>query len=386
MRTTQQKKSEVSLSYESYLARVGKERIPCYEPSLGAEELRNVTDVLRRNWLSEGRYTREFEARLAKLCCRRYAVAFSNATAALIVGMKSAGLGMRDEVIVPSFAHSADPNAICAAGATPVFTDIDETTLCLSTKTVEAARTPRTKAVLFISAYGNTGDLREVERYAKKNRLLLIHDCAPALFGVLDDKPVPAYGDFSALSFFADKTITTGEGGMLLSDDRTLVNEANRYKHDGRKERGEDRIERRGYNFRITELQSALGVAQLKKAKRFVRRKREILKAYAERLSGIPEVRVFPFSRAARISLVPHRIIVFVPDAARLIQHLESLGIGARTLFSPMHAQPAYRVRGQFPATKKVFKTGVCLPSAPTLTRRDIQFVCDAMKNFYKTR
>lgn len=371
------------MSYQSYVARIGKEKIPCYEPSIGKEELELVTDVINRNWLSENKYTREFENQLSKICRRKYATCFSNATSALIAGMKSLGLKEGDEVIVPSFSHSADPNSICAAGATPVFADIDENALCLSVKTITAVKTSKTKAILFVSAYGNVGELDDVERYTKRNNLFLINDCAPALFGSFKNKPVTAYGDFSVLSFFADKTITTGEGGMLLSDNNELINAANIYKHDGRKERGVDTIERQGYNFRITELQSAIGVAQLKKANFFVKRKKEILNIYREKLAGVSGVKVFKFNPDG--DLVPHRIIIFVPEATSIIKYLNSCGVGVRTLFMPMHSQPAYSTKKEFPATQKVFREGVCLPSAPTLSEKDIEFVCDCIKNFMRS-
>ena len=379
-----QDNSEVVSSYQSYKARVGKEKIPCYEPSIGAEELALVTDVIKRNWLSEGKYTREFESQLAAICQRKYAVCFSNATAALISGMKSLGIKEGDEVIVPSFTHSADPNSIAVTGATPVFADIDEETLCLSAKTIDVVKTSRTKAVLFVSAYGNIGDLNEIENYTKKNNLFFINDCAPALFGTFKGKPIPAYGDFSVLSFFADKTITTGEGGMLLSDNLELINEANIFKHDGRKERGVDTIERKGYNFRITELQSAVGVAQLKKADFFVKRKKEILNMYKEKLAGVSDAKMFEFNPDGDI--VPHRIVIFVSESAGLISHLSSCGIGARTMFMPMHSQPAYGAQKEFLSTQKIFSRGVCLPSAPALSEQDISFVCDSVKDFYKKK
>jgi len=295
------KQSDVTMSYQEYMSRVSKEKIPCYEPSLGKEEIELLTDVINRNWLSENKYTREFENQLSKICQRKYAISFSNATASLIIGMKSLGIKEGDEVIVPSLSHSADPNSISATGATPVFADVDETTLCLSVNTIDAVKTDKTKAIMLVSAYGNTADLDEIESYAKKNNLFLINDCAPALFGFYKNKSIASYGDFSVLSFFADKTITTGEGGMLLSDNLDLINECNMYKHDGRKERGVDIIERKGYNFRTTELQSAVGVAQLKKADYFVRRKKEILKKYTEKLSTIKEVEVFKFNNKGDI-------------------------------------------------------------------------------------
>lgn len=368
-------------SYEAYMKRVGSEKIPCYEPSVGKEELGLLTDVIRRNWLSEGKYAREFESRLAELCQRKHALAFSNATSAMITGMKSLGIGPSDEVIVPSFTHPADPNSISAAGATPLFADVDENTLCLSVKTIEAVRTKKTKAILYVALYGNPGDIAAVSDYAKKNGIFLINDCAAALLSSHNGKQVASFGDFSVLSFFADKTITTGEGGMLLTDDAKLLAECNIYKHDGRRERGVDLIERKGFNFRITELQAAVGVAQLGKLSYFIERKKEVLSEYERQLGGIPEVRVFKFGRDA--DAVPHRVLIFVPDAAALISYLTPLGIGVRTTFMPMHSQPCYNDKGVFPATEKLYATGVCLPSAPKLTNEKIAFVCSSIRGFY---
>lgn len=371
-------------SYTEYIARVGKEKIPCYEPSFGKEEIALVMDVLKRGWVSEGTYTRQFEESLAKICGRKHALCFSHGTDALIAGMKALGITKGDEVIVPSLTHSADPNAISVIGAKAVFADVDEKTLCLSVQTIRAARTSKTKAILFVSLYGNAVGLDKVAVYARREKLFLINDCAPALFGKYKGRPISSYGDFSMLSFFADKTITTGEGGMLLTDRDGLLEETNIYKHDGRRERGVDTVERRGYNFRITELQTAVGVAQLAKAPKFVARKKEILRAYAKKLAGVSGLRVFEFARNGDIC--PHRVVIFVSDAAKLIAHLDSRSIGARTLFMPMHSQPAYSTGQEFPVTEKLYRTGVCLPSAPSLTGAQINFVCDIIKKYYQQK
>ncbi len=376
--------SDVVTSYQAYKSRVARETIPCYEPSIGKEELRLVTDVIQRNWLSENKYTREFENRLAKICSRKYSVAFANATAALISGMKALGIKGGDEIIVPSFSHSADPNSISNSGAIPVFADVDPASLCLTRQTIEKVITKKTKAILYVCAYGNVSDLEHIVAYAKSKKLFLINDCAPALFGNYKQKPIPSYGDFSVLSFFADKTITTGEGGMLLSNNLALINKVNTYKHDGRKERGVDLIEYKGYNFRITELQTAVGVAQLKKAPYFVKRKKEILRYYQKKLTDIKNVRVFSFNPDGAI--VPHRVVIFVPNAKKLMAYLTSLGIGVRSMFMPMHSMPAYKIKGDFPNTQEIYKTGVCLPSAPSLTDKNIEFVCQSIKEFYEPR
>ncbi|MBI1866402.1 MAG: DegT/DnrJ/EryC1/StrS family aminotransferase, partial [Candidatus Staskawiczbacteria bacterium] len=254
-------------------------------------------------------------------------------------------------------------------------------TMCLTKQTIKKAITKKTKAILYVCAYGNVSDLDAMASYAKSQKIFLINDCAPALFGSYKNRPIASYGDFSVLSFFADKTITTGEGGMLLSNNIALINKVNMYKHDGRRERGVDVIEYKGYNFRITELQAAVGVAQLKKAAYFVKRKKEILRSYSKKLSGINSVRLFTFNSDGAI--VPHRVVIFVPSAKHLIAYLASLGIGVRNMFMPMHSMPAYDTKGDFPNTQEIFKTGVCLPSAPSLTDKNIEFICQSIKKFY---
>ena len=368
-------------SYKEYMDRISKETIPAYEPELGKDELILLEDVIKSNWISEGKYVREFEEKLRLACEKKYALAFNNCTAALITGMKSMGIGIGDDVIVQSLVHSADPNSISAVGANAVFADVDEKTLCLSTKTIDIAKTDKSKAVLYVSLYGNASDLEEITKYCKQNGLILVNDCAPALFGMYRNKPIASYGDFSTLSFFSDKTITTGEGGMLLTNNIKLIYECNIYKHDGRKERGVDIIERKGFNYRLTELQAAVGVAQLGKSNRFIQRKKENQQLFKLLLKEVNQIKVFNFNPKGDI--VPHRNIIFVPEASKLIAYLVENGVGARTLFMPMHSQPCYNHEKDFPITEKLFKKGVCLPSAPSLTNDDIEYICNLIKNYY---
>ena len=368
-------------SYEDYMDRISNESIPVYEPEVGNDELALLEDVIKSNWLSEGKYVRKFEEKLRKVCARDYALAFNNCTAALITGMKSMDIGSGDEVIVQSLVHSADPNSIAASGANPVFAETDEKTLCLSIENIDRAKTNKTKAVLYVSLYGNASDLDGITEYCKQSGLILINDCAPALFGQYKNRPIASYGDFSTLSFFADKTITTGEGGMLLTDNIELISECNIYKHDGRKERGVDVIERMGFNYRLTELQAAVGVAQLKKSDRFIRRKKENQQSIKTLLKGVDRVNVFHFNPEGDI--VPHRNIIFVPNASELIAYLVANGVGARTLFMPMHSQPCYNHNNDLPITEKLYETGVCLPSAPSLTADNIEFISQLIKNYY---
>lgn len=373
------KEDAKSQSYAAYMARVSDEQIPVYRPSMDNNEIDNLKQVVNSNWISEGEFTRSFESQLAEICDRKYALAFSNATAALISGMKSVGIGKDSRVVVPSFAHSADPNSISATGSEPVFADVNKDTMCLSVDEIDKVIDENVKAVLFISAYGNAEGIDEVQEYCKDKNLVLINDSAPALFGEYKNKPIASYGDFSVLSFFADKTITTGEGGMLLTNQNKIIMECNIYKHDGRKERGHDLIERRGYNFRLTEFQSAVGVAQLSKGPYFAKKKKEILKNYISKIDNMSEINIFNFGD----DIVPHRIVAITDKSEKLIDYLVSNGIGARTLFKPMHSQPCYGISHSYPNSELLFEKGLELPSYPDLTDIQIDYICNTIKEYY---
>jgi perosamine synthetase len=369
-------------TYKDYIKRIKNETIPCYEPSIGNDEIRVLKKVINSGWLSENKYTRIFEKKIAQYSQRKFSLAFNNATAAMITGMKALNLGKNHDVIVPTFTHSADVNAISAIGANPVFADVDKNTLCLSLETIKKVLTKNTKAILFVALYGNSGEIKKINKFCKKKKIFLICDCAAALGSMFEKRQLSSYGIFSVLSFFCDKTITTGEGGMLLTDNKRFLEECNIYKNDGRKERGVDLIERKGFNFRITEMQSAIGTVQLKKLNKFILRKKNIYKIYSRNLSSISRAKIFKFDIS---KIVPHRVIIFAEMAKLLLKFLVKSGIGVRTTFMPMHTQPCYKFKGNFPVSQELYNTGICLPSAPSLKKKDINFITNKIKEFYKS-
>jgi perosamine synthetase len=369
-------------SYNDYIKRVKNETIPCYEPSIGNDEIRVLKKVINSGWLSENKYTRIFEKKIAQYSQRKFSLAFNNATAAMITGMKALNLGKNNEVIVPTFTHSADVNAISAIGANPVFADVDKNTLCLSLATIKKVLTKKTKAILFVALYGNSGEIKKINNFCKKKKIFLICDCAAALGSMFEKRQLSSYGIFSVLSFFCDKTITTGEGGMLLTDNKKFMEECNIYKNDGRKERGVDLIERKGFNFRITEMQSAIGTVQIKKLNKFILRKKSIYKIYSNNFNNISRAKIFRFDIS---KIVPHRVIIFAEKAKLLLKYLVKSGIGVRTTFMPMHTQPCYKFKGNFPVSQELYNTGICLPSAPSLKKKDINFITNKIKEFYKS-
>ena len=367
--------------YSKYKDRIKNELFPCYEPKIGNNEINNIKKVIKSNWISEGDNVRKFENKLAKICNRKYSSAFINATSAMISSFKSLNIGAGDEIIVPTFSHCADPNSIAVTGAKPIFSDVNENSMCLDLENIKKVFTKKTKAVLYVCAYGNMEGFELIEKFCKQKKIYLFNDCAPALFGFYKNKPIPSYGDCAYLSFFADKTITTGEGGMLLTNNKKIHEISNIFKHDGRKERGHDIILKQGYNFRFNEILAAIGLAQLNRYKSIVLKKNLNRKLYMHNLKNIKEIKFFQYSDKR---MVPHRNIIFYKDAKKLISYLSSKGIGVRTLFMPMHSQPAYKVKKKFLNSMKIFKKGICLPSSPHLTKKQIKIICDTIKYFLK--
>lgn len=376
--TDSNKIDEKETRYVEYIRRISSEGIPAYEPSFRGSELMYLKEVIDSGWISEGRFCRLFESSIAKYVSRTYANITSCGTAALVMGMKAIGLQEGDEVIVPTLSHSADPNSIASIGCKPVFCDIDPKTLCIDESDIIRKITPRTKAFFHVAAYGNYGNLAALEEIAKSHRIAFINDCAPALCSTYKSKPLASFGDFSILSFFSDKTITTGEGGMLLSDNSGLMEKANIYKHDGRRERGHDLIEAIGYNFRITEMQAAIGVAQFEQLSTILNKKNSVYLKYLDRMRDVKNARLFEY----KIGAVPHRIIIECEDAVNLIKYLNANGVGARSLFHLMHSQPVYNLNQRFEFSEKAFVKYVCLPSAPTLTDDAIDSICSLVDGF----
>ena len=369
--------------YNEYMQLVKSETIPQYEPYIDSRERELIGDVLDRNWFSEGKYTRIFEKNLAKFCGADYPLALANGTGALILGLKALGVGRGDEVIVPSFTHPADVNCIEAVGGIPKFCDIDPRSYTLSPKSLESNINEKTRAVIVVHLYGFAADMDRILEIAIQNNLFLVEDCAQALGTLYKGKHVGTFGDFGILSFFADKTITTGEGGMLLTNNQDLLDEVNIYKHDGRRERGIDVIERLGYNFRITELQTAIGVAQFERLSTIIEKKIENNERFKELLSECDQIH-FPLSDANTYR-VPHRVLIEVKDPESLKTYLAIKGIGCRRFYIPMHRQPCCNKRGEFPNSENAYSRGLCLPSYPMLTTNQIEYICANIVDYYKS-
>ena len=365
-------------------SRMGGNMIPMFEPWLGEEELNQIKEVIESKWIAEGPKVREFEEKVAFLCEAKHAVAVSNGTIALYIGLKALGIGEGDEVVVPDFTFIASANAVKLTGATPVFVDVDEKTFNIDPEAAEKATTERTKAIMPVHLYGQAADMDEVMRIAEEHGLYVIEDAAEAIGVKFKGKPVGGFGNANCLSFYADKTITTGEGGMLLTSEDELAEWCRLFKNQGRFGGGAYIHPHLGYNFRLSDLQGAIGLAQLSKLSTIIERKRSNERLYRELLADTEGVG-FPYIDP-RSDYVPWRINILVEDPEALHDFLEKEEIGTRRFFYPIHKQPCYNLEGSFPNAERAYKRGLSLPSSPLLSEGQIHLVCQNIEQFMGKR
>jgi perosamine synthetase len=366
--------------------------IPVNEPRLGPRELDYVRDCIESGWISSaGKYIDRFEAGWAAYCGRRYGVAVCNGTVALELAVSVLDLPPGSEVILPSFTIVSCLEAVLRNGLTPVLVDCDPKTYCMDVTEVERAISPRTRAVMAVHIYGHPVDMERLLVVVQKHGLKLIEDAAEVhgaecrVHGTW--RRCGSFGEVSAFSFYANKNITCGEGGMVLTDDERLAERLRSRRNlcFGRRDRflHEDR----GWNFRMTNIQAAIGCAQLEQIEQFLQRKLEMARRYSEGLRGLPLQ--LPVTREwARPSVWMYAVLLedSVPfDAAELARRLYAEGIETRPFFRGMHEQPVYRRMGLFrdvrlPVTERISRRGLYLPSGQAITDEQIDRVIEAVR------
>lgn len=358
--------------------------IPQMEPWLGDEERDAVTAYMAGGgWITEFRKTAEFEEVVARFCGVRHGIAVPNGTVSLTLAALALGIGPGDEVLVPNFTMIATANAVRMAGAKPVLVDVEPDTLCMDLERAAAALTPATKAVFFVNINGRQprAGIEPLVRFCSERGLALVEDAAQALGSYFDDgSHMGSKGRIASISFSSQKIVTTGQGGMLLTDHDDLAEKLRRLKDFGRSGGGADIHDTLGYNFKFTDLQACIGLAQMAKLPDRIVRKRRLWKSYRERLQDIPQVRLFERGHGGS---TPWFIDIRAERRDELRTHLAAAGIGTRLMYPPIHAQRAYRLEGEFPVSTAIGAEGLWLPSATQLEDWQIDRVCDAIRAFY---
>ena len=366
--------------------------VPQFAPWLTEEEYQAIHSCFERNWITEGPKAQEFTEALLELTRAKFGVFAPNGTLGLYLALRAIGIGPGDEVIVPDFTFIGSATAIEMTGATPIFVDVNTSNFQIDISCCEARVTANTKAIMPVHIYGTSVKMDEVIEFAQTYKLLVIEDAAQAIGVHFQGKHTGTFGDVGVFSFFADKTITTGEGGFIVTNDDVIYNNLRYLRNQGRLHRGTFIHHEIGYNFRMIDIQAAIGLVQLKKLDQIVVKKLRIAQQYQERLQDVPEVTFFQPQEGA--DWIPFRVGILHPKAHELMKFMAERDIEARTFFYPLHRQPcfAYLKRvypfnyplddSMFPHATYGYEHGLCLPSFPTLREEQIDYVCRVIKEF----
>jgi perosamine synthetase len=351
------------------------------DPELGSSELDLLSECVHEGMVSsQGRFVQQFESQFAEACGTEHGVAVANGTCALHLALEALGIGDGDEVIVPSLTFIATANAVRHAGAIPVFADVDPRTLCVSAETIKPLITSRTKAVIPVHILGQPCDMSEICRLAKQRSLFVIEDAAEAHGASVRGQQVGSFGQIGCFSFYANKIVTTGEGGMCVTNDAALASQMRLLRGHGMDPSRKYWHSVIGYNYRMTNLQAALGVAQLPNLDRWVEKRRWVAARYREMLVSLHDFLYF-LEEPAGTKSACWMFTLMLKDPGgreRLMDFLSSQQIEIRPLFWPVHHMPPYRDCSiSLPFTEDLSRRGVMLPSHTKLAEGDLAAICE---------
>ncbi|NOT33282.1 MAG: DegT/DnrJ/EryC1/StrS aminotransferase family protein [Candidatus Eisenbacteria bacterium] len=374
------------------------EYLPVALPWIGEREKQLVLETLDSGWITTGRHAQTLGTRIAEMAGARHGLAVNSATGALHLALVALGVKRGDEVITSTYTFAACVNVIEHVGATPVLVDIEPDTLCLDPRAVEAAITPRTRAILSVDYAGHPADYRSLLPLAERHGLPIIEDAAHALGARLDGRPVGSWATITAFSFYATKNLTTGEGGAAVTNDPKLAEQLAILSLHGMNRDAWKRytaagswyyeVTLPGYKYNLSDVLAAIGVGQLERFEEFQRIRGELVAHYHRRLSELPEIRR-PITREGvehawhlyPIGLELERLTI---DRARFIQELRAENVGTSVHFIPIHRHPHFRDTfgfdaARFPVAEDAYERAITLPLFPRMTERDVDQVCEAV-------
>lgn len=360
-------------------------RYPVYQPSLSGNEKKYVNECLDSTWISsKGKFINEFEKSFAEYIDIDYAVGVSNGTVAIHLALVALGIGEGDEVIVPTFTYIASANPIVQVGAKPVFVDSKKDTWQMDPGDIKKKITAKTKAIMVVHLYGHSCEMEAIMKIAKENNLFVIEDCAEAIGSKYKGKHVGTFGDVATFSFFGNKTITCGEGGMVVTNDATIYDRLVHFKGQGLAKYREYWHDTIGFNYRMTNIQAAIGLAQLEQVETFLAKKQQIAKWYQEGLKNVP-LEFHKETEDVSHSYWMCSILVKKPQIRdELREYMKESGIETRPTFYPVHTMPMYAKKyQQNKVAEDLASRGINLPSYPGLEKSDIDFICKSIEGFY---
>ncbi|MEK6677455.1 MAG: DegT/DnrJ/EryC1/StrS family aminotransferase [Planctomycetota bacterium] len=357
---------------------------------MDGKERQYVMECMDGNWISSmGDFILRFESAFAKRCGVPRAVSCSSGTAALHLALEVLGIGAGDEVIMPAFTLIVSANMVCLAGAKPVLADVRPDTWCIDPDDLARKITPKTKAIMIVHMYGHPCDMVSIMATARKHKLFVIEDAAQAHGATYGGRSVGSFGDFGCFSFYANKTLTTGEGGMLVTKDERLARRAALLRNQAF---GPERFVHHdvGFNYRLTNMQAAIGLGQCERFDKKVERKREIAAIYDELIGDEPSIQKPVELHGCKNVYWMYGVVLrdkFGRSKKEVRERLEKCGVETRSFFIPLNQQPVYQgtnprwpdLRGKFPVSEDLAARGFYLPSGLDLTREDQEYVVEQL-------
>ena len=373
-----------------------KNFIPVCEPYLNGNELKYVQDAVTSNWISsQGKFIEKFEKEFANFCGVQYASGVCNGTVALHLALVALDIGPGDEVIIPNFTMISTALCVCYTGAIPVFVDADPKTWNIDVEKIEEKITDKTKAILAVHIFGNPCDMNAINEIAQKHGLRIVEDAAEAHGAEYRGVKTGALSDIAAFSFYANKNLTTGEGGMVVTQSQKLYDKCRYFKNvcfplDGKREFIHKHL---GFNYRMSNLHAAIGLAQVEKAYDYREQRIKNNAFYKQRLGHVEGI-TFPEDEAESLNVHWMNAVLIDPDIFgisrdQVIEALNLKGIETRLLFTGMHEQPALKnigcdCSGEYLVTKDLTRKGLYLPSASSLSENQIEYICSALLSMKK--
>lgn len=364
-------------------------KVPQVQPWLGLDEYEAIKSCFTDNWVTEGPKSTEFRSQLLELTGAEYGEFAPNGTLAIYLALLAVGIKPGDEVIVPDFTFIATANAVAMTGAIPVFADVTRTNFQLDVEACESRITSRTKAIMPAHMYGMISNMKAILELADQHGLMVVEDAAQALGVRYEGKHSGTFGKAGCFSFFADKAVTTGEGGFVVTDDPDVGHNLKFLRNQGREDRGSFIHPEIGYNFRMTDIQAAIGLTQLSKLPEAKRRKLQALQWFKDGLANVDEVQFLVQEPGSE--RIPFRTCILAERAHDLMAYMDENEIQSRTFFYPLHKQPAFQEyvlnsgvsSNEFPNSIYAYEHGICLPAFPELSQDQVDYTVSVITDFY---
>ncbi len=365
--------------------------IPQIEPWIDNKELIELKKVIKSTFITENYYTKKFEDKIKKYTDSKYAITLSNGTVAQYAALVAMGVKPKDEIIVPNLTFISTATAIIMAGAIPVLCEIKQDTLCIDIFKAQKLVNKKTKAIVPVHLYGQSSDMDSVKLFAKKNKLLIFEDAAQGIGVKFNKKHVGTFGTAGMISFYGNKTITTGQGGIVLTNNKKILKKIMQLKNHGRDSTGTFIHQNIGYNFAFTEMQAAIGISQMKKLPKIIEKKRKINHFYTKKLKKISQL--MPIHIDKRTEPVFWFTSFLSNESDKLSKYLLKKNIQTRKFFYPLHMQPCFKknkiiknVNSDFSISEKIYRQGISFPSSYGLTNYQMNYIVSCIKNFYENR